>query len=189
MQFDQKFYGASQGSVVVVGQFDQAEVCKAAGELVGAWPSPASYARSAPRPDTGQTRTRHLRPRSSSPWPIRTPITPRWYLPIFGGSTTSRAADRICNKEVLSYGVNSRFVHTGGGQRRQFRWRSGQKSKNTPNGRGQLCRRVIEDAFQAGLPPKKWRRQKKGQTYSISLASEERELRPELCLTANRYGL
>ncbi len=44
-QFYQKFYGASNGEFVVVGQFDPAQVEKLAGELFGNWKSPSHYER------------------------------------------------------------------------------------------------------------------------------------------------
>ena len=41
--FYKKFYGASNGALAVVGDFDAAEVKKAASELFGAWKSPAKF--------------------------------------------------------------------------------------------------------------------------------------------------
>src|SRR5438477_197151 len=44
-QFHQKFYGASQGELVVVGKFDTAVVERAAAELLGSWKSASPYQR------------------------------------------------------------------------------------------------------------------------------------------------
>jgi zinc protease len=44
-KFYSSFYGASDGELVVVGDFDPAEVQKAATELFGSWKSPAPYSR------------------------------------------------------------------------------------------------------------------------------------------------
>jgi zinc protease len=44
-KFYADFYGASNGELVVVGDFDPAEVQKAATELFGSWKSPGSYTR------------------------------------------------------------------------------------------------------------------------------------------------
>ena len=43
--FYKNFYGASNGEMAVVGDFDPAEVKKAADELFGNWKSPAKYER------------------------------------------------------------------------------------------------------------------------------------------------
>ncbi len=44
-KFHEQFYGASQGELVVVGQFDTAAVQKAAASLLGSWKSAGPYQR------------------------------------------------------------------------------------------------------------------------------------------------
>src|SRR5207247_4093458 len=44
-QFHAKFYGASNGELVVLGEFDQAQLQKAAAELLGGWNSGEAYGR------------------------------------------------------------------------------------------------------------------------------------------------
>ena len=44
-KFHAQFYGASHGELVIIGQFDQAELRKAAEDLLGSWSSPAGYRR------------------------------------------------------------------------------------------------------------------------------------------------
>jgi zinc protease len=124
-KFYAQFYGASNGELVVVGQFDPAVVQKLATELFGSWKSPSRFER-VPLPYA------KVKPISKK---IETPdkqnsllvsgMTTRLYLDdpdypaamlanrIFGGTFASRLVHRIRDKEGLSYGVNSGFNVNG----------------------------------------------------------------------------
>jgi zinc protease len=120
-KFYDQFYGASHGELVVVGQFDPAEIRKAAGELFGAWASPAPYKRitaafqaatpvnlKIETPDKqNATFTAELNFPMSDTDPDYAAMVVANYM--FGGSITGRAPNRIRNLEGLSYGVNSRL--------------------------------------------------------------------------------
>lgn len=143
-QFHQKFYGASHGDVVVIGEFDPAEVRKAAEELVGAWPSSAPYARIA---ETYQKST-PVNLKIETPdkenatfdagihfnMADTDPDYPAIFLAnyLFGGSITGRAPDRIRNREGLSYSISSRLVTTAVGSDTLFEGRAISNPKNTP---------------------------------------------------------
>lgn len=143
-QFHQKFYGASHSEVVVVGQFDPAEVRKTAEELVGAWPSPAAYARittayQRPTPanlkiETPDKQNARLDAALEFAMADTDPDYPALVLAnyMFGGSITGRAPDRIRNKEGLSYGVSTRFTAPPAGTEASFRGYAISNPKNTP---------------------------------------------------------
>jgi zinc protease len=118
--FHHDFYGASQGELAVVGDFDAKQLATLAGELFGDWKSPAPYVRV---PQTfhdvaAQTQTletpdkanalflagQNLQLREDNPdWPAL-------MLGNFmfgGGFLNSRLATRIRQKDGLSYGVGS----------------------------------------------------------------------------------
>ena len=120
-KFYSQFYGASHGQFVAVGQFDPAEIQKTAGELFGAWTSPAPYKRitsdfqaanpvnlKIETPDKqNATFTAELNMPMSDTDPDYAAMVVANYM--FGGSITARAPNRIRNLEGLSYGVNSRL--------------------------------------------------------------------------------
>ncbi len=119
-RFYKDFYGASSGELSVTGDFDAAEVKKAAGEIVSGWASPAKYTRI----------TNPFQPVEAKPMAFETPdkanatlmagmpvkITdedpdyPALVLGNFmlgGGFLNSRLATRIRSKDGLSYGVGA----------------------------------------------------------------------------------
>lgn len=119
-RFYKEFYGASSGELSVTGDFDAAEVKKAAGEIVNGWASPAKYTRI----------TNPFQPVEAKPMAFETPdkanatlmagmpvkITdedpdyPALVLGNFmlgGGFLNSRLATRIRSKDGLSYGVGA----------------------------------------------------------------------------------
>jgi zinc protease len=120
-QFYTQFYGASDGELVITGQFDPAEVRKLAADLFGSWKSPSPYTRV----------SSHYRKVESMDRKIETPdkqnalflaaLTvkmtdddpdyPAMLLAdyMLGGSGASRLFKRIRDKEGLSYGVNATF--------------------------------------------------------------------------------
>ena len=118
--FHKRFYGASYGELAVVGDFDAAEVKKAAAELFGNWKSPAKYeriktgfAKIAPLNETIETPDKAnavflagVRLNVSD----RDPDYPALLLGNYmlgGGFLNSRLATRIRVKDGLSYGVGS----------------------------------------------------------------------------------
>ena len=121
--FYKKFYGASNGAVAVVGDFDGAEVKKAVTELFGSWKSPAKFERV-------KTGFQSIAPVNEA---IETPDKanavfaagervnmgdqdPDYPALLFGnymfggGFLNSRLASRIRVKDGLSYGIGSRFT-------------------------------------------------------------------------------
>ena len=120
-QFYQRFYGASNGEIVVVGQFDPAQVEKLAGELFGNWKSPGRYERLAnpyrkiePVDRKLETPDKQnalflagMRVRMNDEDPDYPAMIVANY--ILGGSGGSRLFKRVRDKEGLSYGVGSSF--------------------------------------------------------------------------------
>jgi zinc protease len=119
--FHDKFYGASHGEFVVMGDVDPAAMQKLAADLLGNWNSPAPYARlssaykkvdainrkiETPDKENAQFEAgmRINLSESSADYPA---LLLGNYM--FGGSITARIPDRIRNKEGLSYGASSRF--------------------------------------------------------------------------------
>jgi zinc protease len=121
-QFHARFYGASSGELVVAGQFDQAELRKAAADLLGGWTSASPYRRIAnsykkPEPVNLKIETPDkqnasfeagIRFRMSDEDPDYPAMVLANYM--FGGSLGSRMPNRIRNVEGLSYSVSSRLT-------------------------------------------------------------------------------
>jgi zinc protease len=119
-QFYQDFYGASNGTLTVIGDFDNAEISKLAGELFGDWKSPKPFARvpsvykdvaavnqSFPTPDKANAffvAGFNLKIRDDNP---DYPALLLGNYMLGGGFLNSRLAARIRQKEGLSYGVGS----------------------------------------------------------------------------------
>ncbi len=119
-QFYQDFYGASNGTLTVIGDFDSAEISKLAGELFGDWKSPRPFARvpsvykdvaavnqSFPTPDKANAffvAGFNLKIRDDNP---DYPALLLGNYMLGGGFLNSRLAARIRQKEGLSYGVGS----------------------------------------------------------------------------------
>lgn len=118
-KFHAKYYGASHGELVIVGQFDAATVSKIASELFGSWASPAPYRRIvtdaqkvAPvnvKIETLDKQNSRFEAGLEFPMTDADPDYPAMLLAnyIFGGSITGRVPDRIRNREGLSYSVRS----------------------------------------------------------------------------------
>ncbi|HEX8705721.1 MAG TPA: pitrilysin family protein, partial [Myxococcaceae bacterium] len=118
--FHREFYGASQGELAAVGDFDEKQLTSLVGELFSGWKSPAPYARvpqrfndAAPQalaletPDKANAiflSGQNLQLKDDHPdWPAL-------MLGNFvfgGGFLNSRLATRIRQKDGLSYGVSS----------------------------------------------------------------------------------
>ena len=121
-KFHARFYGASHGELAVVGQFKEADVRTVAAEVLGAWSVAAPYARI----ETTYQKTAPVNLTIETPDKQNATFDaalgfamsdtdadyPAMVLAnyMFGGSITGRVANRIRNREGLSYGVNSSFA-------------------------------------------------------------------------------
>jgi zinc protease len=121
-KFHSDFYGADQGELAVVGDFDEKEIAKLAGELFGGWKSPRPYARIPqvyhnvePMSKTFETPDKanafflaglNLNLRDDDP---DYPALLLGNYMLGGGFLNSRLAVRIRQKDGLSYGVGSSF--------------------------------------------------------------------------------
>ena len=118
-RFHDQFYGASEGEMVVVGQFDPAQVRKLAEQLFGAWKSPSGYQRvvtayrktepgslKIETPDKqNATLLAGMQVRISDDDPDYPALRLANYM--LGESFASRLVHRIRDQEGLSYGVRS----------------------------------------------------------------------------------
>ncbi len=121
--FYKEFYGASNGELAVVGDFDAKEIASLSGELFGDWKSPkpftrvprpfkevAAMNRSFPAPDKANAillAGMALNLRDDDP---DYPALVLGNYMLGGGFLNSRLATRIRQKEGLSYGVGSQFA-------------------------------------------------------------------------------
>jgi zinc protease len=121
-QFYKDFYGASNGEVAVVGDFDPAEVRPLIEQLFGSWKSPKPYARipdeykpveavnvTLEAPDKANA---YLYAIEQMAMDQQDPDYPALYLAnlIFGADPKSRVWRRIRDKDGLSYGTNTGFT-------------------------------------------------------------------------------
>jgi zinc protease len=142
--FYRQFYGASTGEMVVVGKFTPDEVRKVAEETLASWKSPSPYARIASKalpvtpinrkietPDKENAQfNAGLRIAMSDTDPDYPAMVVANYM--FGGSISSRLADRIRNREGLSYSVSSSFSAPALGDAALFSASAISNPKNTP---------------------------------------------------------
>jgi zinc protease len=121
-KFHSDFYGADRGELSVVGDFDEKEIAKLAGELFGGWKSPRPFARipevyhsvepinkSFETPDKANAfflAGINLSLRDDDP---DYPALVLGNYMLGGGFLNSRLATRIRQKDGLSYGVSSFF--------------------------------------------------------------------------------
>jgi zinc protease len=143
-KFHSRFYGASHGEIVIVGQFNEAEVRSAAAELLGGWSAATPYERIA----TKYQKTTPVNLKIETPdkqnatfdvgltfaMSDTDPDYPAMVLAnyMFGGSITGRAPNRIRNQEGLSYGVSSRFSAPVIGNAANFDGAAISNPQNTP---------------------------------------------------------
>ncbi len=120
-KFYAQYYGASHAELVVVGQFQPAEVQKAAADLLGNWSSSVAWARVQSKylkttpanlkvetPDKQNAQFEAgLRIQMSDSDPDYAAMLLANYM--LGGSISARLPNRIRNVEGLSYGVSSAF--------------------------------------------------------------------------------
>ena len=121
-KFHKDFYGASNATMAVVGDFDAAEIQKLTADLFGNWKSPAPYSRlvaqlftvpaineSLEAPDKANAiflASYNFEMRDDHP---DYPALVLGNYMLGGGFLNSRLATRIRQKEGLSYGVGSSF--------------------------------------------------------------------------------
>jgi len=142
--FYRQFYGASTGELVVVGKFTPDEVRKVAEETLASWTSPSPYTRIASKalpvtpinrkietPDKENAQfNAGLRISMTDTDPDYPAMVVANYM--FGGSISSRLADRIRNREGLSYSVGSSFSAPAIGDAALFSASAISNPKNTP---------------------------------------------------------
>jgi zinc protease len=169
-KFHARFYGASHGEIVVIGQFKEAEVRAAAAELLGAWTTPVpfdrivtTYQKTTPvnlKIETPDKQNATFDSGLNFPMSDTDPDYPAMVLAnyMFGGSITGRAPNRIRNQEGLSYGVNSRFQAPPSGMQPRSRHGDGNPS-NTPKVEASF-RTNWPRRWPAASPRTKWRAKK-----------------------------
>jgi zinc protease len=120
-QFYRDFYGASNGEISVVGDFDPAEIQPLIEELFGKWKSPKPYTRIPDELQPVEAVNRMLEAPdkanavllavSAMAMDQQDPDYPALYLAnlIFGGDPKSRLWRRIREKDGLSYGTTTGF--------------------------------------------------------------------------------
>lgn len=143
-KFHDQFYSAGHGEFVVVGQFDQPSLQKAADELLGAWKNNTPYQRlvgsykkfdainikiETPDKENAQFEA-GVRVKMSDSDPDYPAMLLANYM--FGGSITARMPNRIRNVEGLSYGASSRFIVPSDGDLAMFAATVSSNPLNTP---------------------------------------------------------
>ena len=121
--FHRQFYGAQSATVAAVGDFDPAALKARLGTLFGTWKAQENYVRipSVLKPVTGQKEVLATPDKANSlllavqPLPLKDDAAeyPALLMADYmlgGGALRSRLADRIRQKEGLSYGIGSRLV-------------------------------------------------------------------------------
>lgn len=142
--FYSRFYGASNGEVVIVGQFDPAAANKAVADLFGGWKSTqpfqritTTYQKHKPvnlKIETPDKQNATFNAAVVLEMKDSDPDYPAMVLAnyMFGGSITSRMEDRIRNREGLSYGANSSFGASVEGTAARFGAFASSNPMNTP---------------------------------------------------------
>jgi zinc protease len=142
--FHRKFYGASQGELVVVGKFDAAVVQREAAALLDSWKSASPYQRivnnykevqrintkiETPDKENAQI-SAGLRLRMKDTDPDYAAMIMADYM--FGGGITARLPDRVRNREGYSYSVSSNFSAPAEGDAAIFSASAISNPMNTP---------------------------------------------------------
>jgi zinc protease len=143
-KFHQRFYGASQGELIVVGKFDTAAVEREAAELLGSWKSSSPYQRivnnykevqrinmkiETPDKENAQF-SAGLRLRMRDTDPDYPALVMADFM--FGGGITARLPDRVRNREGFSYSVGSSFTAPVEGDAAAFSASAISNPANTP---------------------------------------------------------
>jgi len=121
-QFHADFYGASNASLAVAGDFDEAEIQKLAAELFGDWKSPKPYQRVIRDFQTADAVNQSIQTndKANAMFAVGMPLKINDDHPdypallmanyMFGGSANSRLFNRLRQKEGWSYGAASQFM-------------------------------------------------------------------------------
>jgi zinc protease len=143
-KFHDEFYGASHGVFAILGPFDQAQVLKTAGELLGSWTTPGAYQRLTgtykPAAATNEKIEAPDKANAQFEAGLRIPMSqddpdyPAMVLAnyMMGGSITARVPDRIRNREGLSYSVSTSFTAPAEGNAALFSATAISNPANTP---------------------------------------------------------
>jgi zinc protease len=163
-KFHQKFYGASQGELIVVGKFESAEVEKVAADLLGSWKTSTPYQRvvnnykevqrintkiETPDKENAQLSAAiRLRMKDSDPdYPAM--VMANF---MFGGTITARLPDRVRNREGYSYSVSSNFTAPVEGDAAAFSAAAIENPANAPKVEASLVdelTKTLRDGFTA----------------------------------------
>jgi len=162
--FYKKFYGASNGAVAVVGDFDAAEVKKAVSDLFGSWKSPAKFEKVktgfqtiAPVNETIETPDKANAVFVAGERVNLSDQDADYPALLFGnymfggGFLNSRLASRIRVKDGLSYGIGSNFMASTGdkdGQLRVFAIAAPQNVAKVEADFKEELEKVLKDGFQ-----------------------------------------
>ncbi len=121
-EFYKKYYGVAAGELSVIGDFDSEELQKQVTSLLGAWKSPAHYARivSSYKPSPAGAETIETPDKANAMWFAGITMQLRDSDPdypalalgnyLLGEGMNSRLFARVRGKEGLSYGVGSQVV-------------------------------------------------------------------------------
>ncbi|MBZ5524035.1 MAG: insulinase family protein [Acidobacteriia bacterium] len=143
-KFHTQFYAAGHGELVVVGQFDQPALQKAAAELLGNWSNSVPYERLSDhymkidainvKIETPDKENAQFEAGARLKMSDSDPDYPAMVLAnyMFGGSITARMPNRIRNAEGLSYGASSRLVVPSTGDAALFAATVSSNPTNTP---------------------------------------------------------
>jgi zinc protease len=160
--FHRKFYGASQGELIVVGKFDAAAVQKEAAALLDPWKSASAYQRvvnnyrdvqrintkiETPDKENSQI-SAGLRLKMQDTDPDYAAMIMADYM--FGGGITARLPDRVRNREGYSYSVSSSFSAPVEGDAAVFSASAISNPTNTPKVEASFMdelARTIRDGF------------------------------------------
>ncbi len=163
-QFHREFYGASEGELSLIGDFDAAEVQKLAASLLGNWKSPKPYAEiRRPHQKVAAARQSLEAPDKANAVfnaGLRLELGdedkdyPALVLGnyILGGHSSSRLYARIRGKEGLSYGVGSQLVGPArdrGGQFMVFAICAPQNAPKVEAAFREELERALKDGFTA----------------------------------------
>jgi zinc protease len=162
--FHQKFYGGSNGELVVVGKLDVGAVLQEAGSLLGPWKSASPYQRivntykdiqsintkiETPDKENAQfSGGQRLRMRDSEP--DYAAMLMADYM--FGGGITARLPDRVRNREGYSYSVSSNFSAPVEGDAAIFSVSAISNPSNTPKVEASFLdelKKTLRDGFTA----------------------------------------
>jgi zinc protease len=120
--FHDEFYGAQAGQVSIVGDFDETEITKLTNDLLGNWKSKKAFARIPEKyfRTDGERKVFEVPDKANAVYRLGLNLDMRDDDPDYpallmanqilgGGSLKSRLADRIRQKDGLSYGVGSQL--------------------------------------------------------------------------------